>query len=62
VTVRTRYIGGGDAAALAERAKAKRKAIVTNVKVASTCNRWPVDPAEIRKALALQPRPVDEAK
>jgi S-DNA-T family DNA segregation ATPase FtsK/SpoIIIE len=120
VTVRTHFIGGDDAVTLAERAKAKRKAIVTNarkaeaeanrdlladlaevlgaepvpvadvppllrdlapgykpyaglsgkalreqlatlgVKVASTGNRWPVDPAEIRKALAL--RPVDDAE
>ncbi|MBR7838443.1 hypothetical protein KDL01_34575 [Actinospica durhamensis] len=30
------------------------------VKLASTGNRWPVDPAEIRKALAL--RPVDDTE
>jgi len=114
-TVRTHFIGGPDAATVAERAKAKRKAIVTNarqaqaeqsrdlladladvlgaepvraadipallrdlapdykpyasitgvqvreqlgalgVKVPATGNRYPADPAEIRKALALRP-------
>jgi DNA segregation ATPase FtsK/SpoIIIE, S-DNA-T family len=120
ITIRTHYISGEDAVTLAERAKAKRKAIVTNarqaaaeavrdlladlgdilgadpvpvadlpallrelapdykpyaglsgkalreqltklgVKVASTGNRWPVDPAEVRKALALRPTDGDE--
>jgi len=115
-TVRTHFIGGDDAAAIAERAKARRKPVATNhgqaededevrdlladladvlggesvpaadvpallrelapkykpylglsgkalreqlaalgVKVASTGNRYPVDPAEVRKALALRP-------
>ncbi len=114
-TVRTHFISGEDATTIAERAKAKRKAIVTNarksqaeksrdlladlaevlgaepvraadipallrdlapeykpyatitgvqvreqlgalgVKVPATGNRYPVDPAEIRKALALRP-------
>jgi S-DNA-T family DNA segregation ATPase FtsK/SpoIIIE len=112
-TVRTHFISGDDATSVAERAKAKRKAVVTNarraaadkprdlladlaevlgaepvraadipallrdlapeykpynsgvqvreqlaehgVKVPSTGNRYPVDPAEIRKALTLRP-------
>jgi S-DNA-T family DNA segregation ATPase FtsK/SpoIIIE len=114
-TVRTHFIGGEDATALAERAKTRRKVIVTNArqaeaaksrdlladlaevlgteavraadipallrelapdykpyasitgiqvreqlaalgyKVPSTSNRYPVDPAEIRKTLALRP-------
>ena len=113
-TVRTHFISGDDATAVAERAKAKRKPVATNaqvaqdeardlladsasvlgaepvpvadvpallrelapkhkpyiglsgkalreqlatrgVKVASTGNRYPVDPAEVRKALALRP-------
>ena len=114
-TVRTHFISGDDATTLAERAKTRRKAIVTNarqahaeqnrdlladlaevlgaepvraadipallrdlapeykpyasitgvqvreqlgalgVKVPATGNRYPVDPAEIRKALALRP-------
>ena len=113
-TVRTHFIGGDDAVTIAERAKAKRKPVATNVgqaedevrdlladladvlggepvpaadvpallrelapkhkpylglsgkalreqlaalgvKVASTGNRFPVDPAEIRKALAIRP-------
>jgi S-DNA-T family DNA segregation ATPase FtsK/SpoIIIE len=41
--------------------KALRGQLATlGVKAASTGNRWPVEPAEIRKALAL--RPVDDAE